>query len=66
MGTTNGVEVSTNQKKLYVNESNQRNLWVYDLSPTGEISNKQLMYKFPDGGLDGMRCDKDGNLFTVS
>ena len=31
MGTTNGVEVSPDNKSLYVNESIQRNVWVYDL-----------------------------------
>ena len=31
MGTTNGIEVSPDNKKLYVNESKQLNLWVYDL-----------------------------------
>jgi gluconolactonase len=65
MGTTNGIEVSPDMKKLYVNESKQLNLWVYDLSPNGEISNKKLFYKFKDGGLDGMRCDADGNLYVT-
>lgn len=40
MGTTNGVEVSPDGKKLYVNESIQRNVWVYDLDKKGNISNK--------------------------
>ena len=31
MGTTNGIEVSPDGKKLYVNESVQRNIWSYDL-----------------------------------
>ena len=65
MGTTNGVEVSTDEKKLYVNESTQRNVWVYDLSPQGEISNKKLFHKFPDHGMDGMRCDVEGNLYIT-
>ena len=65
MGTTNGIEVSTDQKKLYINESKQLKVWVYDLSPDGEISNKQLLHSFKDGGLDGMRCDADGNLYVA-
>ena len=65
MGTTNGVEVSPDQKKLYVNESKQLNLWVYDLSADGYISNKQLFFKFKDGGLDGMRCDAVGNIYVT-
>lgn len=65
MGTTNGVEVSPDNKTLYVNESVQRNVWAYDLSPEGNISNKRLLIKFDDYGMDGMRCDVDGNLYIT-
>lgn len=65
LGTTNGIEISPDEKKIYVNESIQRNVWVYNLSPNGEISNKRLLHKFPDFGLDGMRCDIKGNLYIT-
>ena len=65
MGTTNGIEVSPNEKVLYVNESAQRNVWAYDLSPEGEISNKRLLIQFPDFNMDGMRCDVEGNLYIT-
>ncbi len=65
MGTTNGIEVSTDEKKLYVNESVQRRIWVYDLNDSGQISNKRLFVSFRDYGLDGMRCDSRGNLFVT-
>jgi len=65
MGTTNGIEVSPDNKTLYVNESVQRNVWAYDLSPTGEISNKRLLIKFEDFGMDGMRTDVEGNLYIA-
>ncbi|MBA63981.1 MAG: gluconolactonase [Planctomycetaceae bacterium] len=65
MGTTNGIEVSPDGKKLYVNESVQRNVWQFDLSKNGEISNKQLLRKFDDFGFDGMRCDVKGNLYIT-
>jgi gluconolactonase len=65
MGTTNGIEVSPNESTLYVNESIQRNVWAYDLSPGGKISNKRLLIRFPDFGLDGMRCDIAGNLYVT-
>ena len=64
MGTTNGIEVSPNGKKLYVNESVQRIIWVYDIHSDGTIHNKQLFAQFQDFGLDGMRCDDNGNLFV--
>jgi len=65
MGTTNGIEVSPDEKTLYVNESVQRKVWAYDLSPSGAISNKRLLIEFPDFGMDGMRCDVDGNLYIA-
>ena len=65
MGTTNGIEVSPDERTLYVNESVQRNVWAYDLSTTGEISSKRLLIQFPDFSMDGMRCDIDGNLYIT-
>ena len=65
MGTTNGIEVSPDEKTLYVNESIQRKVWAYDLSDTGTISNKRLLIEFPDFGMDGMRCDSMGNLYIT-
>lgn len=65
MGTTNGIEVSPDNTKLYVNESVQRNVWAYDLSPEGNIFNKRLLIQFEDFGMDGMRCDTAGNLYIT-
>ena len=65
MGTTNGIEVSPDEKTLYVNESVQRKVWAYNLSDNGAISNKRLLIEFPDFGMDGMRCDADGNLYIT-
>ena len=65
MGTTNGIEVSPDDKIIYVNESVQRKVWAYDLSAAGEISNKRLLIEFPDFGMDGMRCDTEGNLYIT-
>lgn len=65
MGTTNGIEVSPDERTLYVNETVQRNVWAYDLSRTGAISNKRLLIQFADFGMDGMRCDVAGNLYIT-
>ncbi|WP_031525909.1 SMP-30/gluconolactonase/LRE family protein [Dyadobacter crusticola] len=65
MGTTNGIDVSPDEKKLYVNESVQRNVWAFDLAADGTLSNKKLLYHFEDGGMDGMRCDVNGNLYIA-
>jgi gluconolactonase len=65
MGTTNGIEVGPSERVLYVNETVQRTIWVYDLTPDGAPSNKRLLVRFPDFGLDGMRCDVAGNLYVT-
>jgi len=65
MGTTNGIEVSPDETTLYVNESVQRKIWAYDLSPAGEISRKRVLIEFSDFGLDGQRCDIAGNLYVA-
>ncbi|AXR00057.1 SMP-30/gluconolactonase/LRE family protein [Pseudoalteromonas piscicida] len=65
MGTTNGIEVSPDNKTLYVNESVQRKVWRYELDEQGNISNKQLFISFTDFGLDGMRTDNQGNLYIA-
>lgn len=65
MGTTNGVEVSPDQKTLYVNESVQLKIWAYDIDSEGEVSNKREFISFNDGGMDGMRCDTKGNLYVA-
>ena len=65
MGTTNGIEVSPDGKTLYVNESKQRNVWAFDLTKQGSISNKRLIKHFDDHGFDGMRCDVEGNLYIT-
>jgi sugar lactone lactonase YvrE len=65
MGTTNGVEISPDQSRLYVNESAQRRVWVYDLDDQLNASNKRLLIQFPDFGLDGMRTDAKGNVYIA-
>jgi len=65
MGTTNGIEVSPDGRKLYVNESVQRNVWQYDILEDGTVENKKKLIDFPDHGMDGMRCDEKGNLYIA-
>jgi gluconolactonase len=65
MGTTNGIELSPDEKILYVNESVQRKIWAFDVDEAGNISNKKLFAEFQDHGFDGMKCDKKGNLYVA-
>jgi len=65
MGTTNGIELSPNGQKLYVNESVQKKIWSYDVDSLGNISNKTILIQFNDYGMDGMRCDHRGNIYLA-
>lgn len=65
MGTTNGIELSPDEKILYVNESVQRKIWAFDVDRKGNLSNKRLFAEVPDFGFDGMKCDKEGNLYVT-
>lgn len=65
MGTTNGIELSPDEKILYVNESVQRKIWAFDVDSKGNILNKRLFAEFTDFGLDGMKCDAKGNLYVT-
>jgi gluconolactonase len=65
MGTTNGIELSPDEKILYVNESVQRKVWAFDVDEKSNISKKRLFFEFPDFGMDGMKCDAEGNLYVT-
>jgi gluconolactonase len=62
-GPANGIEISMDEKTLYVNAVPK--VWAYDLLPTGEVAKKRLLIEFPDFGMDGMRCDIKGNLYIA-
>ena len=65
LGTTNGIELSPDEKILYVNESVQRNIWAFDVDDEGNLSNQRLFAHFDEFGFDGMKCDKKGNLYVT-
>ena len=65
MGTTNGIEVSPDGKTLYVNETVQRKVWAFTITGEHALADKRLLIEFPDFGMDGMRCDFQGNLYIT-
>lgn len=65
MGTTNGITLSPDEKTLYVNESVQKKIWKFTIDEKGTLSNKTLFAEFPDFGFDGMKCDREGNLYAT-
>ena len=65
LGTTNGICLDPTENILYVNESVQRNIWAFDLDQNGQIFKKRLFATVSDFGFDGMKCDKEGNLYVT-
>ncbi len=67
----NGNCLSTDKKLLYVDDSNDKNVSVFDVQPDGTAINKRVfcVLKANPGsvsGADGMRIDSDGNLYIAS
>jgi gluconolactonase len=65
----NGLAFSPDGKKFYVDDSEQRNIRVYDFQPDGTISNGRIFASEAGptkGGVpDGMKLDRNGNLFVT-
>jgi len=65
----NGLAFSPDGKHFYVDDSEQRNIRVYDFHPDGSVSNGRVFGSEagPDkGGVpDGMKLDVQGNLYVT-
>jgi gluconolactonase len=66
----NGLAFSPDGKHFYVDDSQQRNIRVYDRGADGTLSNGRIFGEEPPGGKhegvpDGMRVDDNGNLFVT-
>jgi len=64
MSTTNGIDLSPDEKTLYVGESNTREIWAYRIDGSNLVS-PRLVKKFPDHDIDGIRTDVDGRLYVA-
>jgi gluconolactonase len=65
----NGLAFSPDGKRLYVDDSTQRNIRVYDFQPDGTLRNGRIFGEEPgirgEGVPDGMRLDRAGNLYVT-
>ncbi|MCC6398133.1 MAG: SMP-30/gluconolactonase/LRE family protein [Bacteroidetes bacterium] len=62
----NGICFSPDEKRLYVNESPQYKIYVWDVDHDSTISNKRLFYTIPMSGYaDGMKVDPAGNVYCT-
>jgi gluconolactonase len=65
----NGLCLSPDESRLYVNETTRERILVLDLAPDGSVSNRRV---FADGigpralgTVDGMKCDEHGNVWVT-
>ncbi|CAG8735265.1 28035_t:CDS:2, partial [Dentiscutata erythropus] len=79
LGRTNGIELSPDEKFLYLSEAFNQNfvpisnkIWRFSVNATnGQISNQELFIDFAQldssqrVDIDGMRCDMEGNLWVT-
>lgn len=65
----NGLAFSPDGKKFYVDDSEQRNIRVYDVAADGTLSNGRIFGEEPggkhEGVPDGIKVDDKGNLFVT-
>lgn len=67
MSQPNGLAFSPDGKRLYVDDSDRRDIRVFDFGANGTVRNERLFgeEKGAGGVPDGMRVDEQGNLFVV-
>jgi len=62
----NGICFSPDESRLYVNESAQHKIYVWDVVNDSTFTNKRLFYTIPQSGYaDGMKVDPSGNVYCA-
>src|SRR4029077_16981454 len=65
----NGLAFSPDGKHFYIDDSEKRNIRVYDVASDGTLSNGRIFGEEPgakhDGVPDGIKVDKTGNLYVT-
>jgi len=65
----NGLAFSPDGRRLYIDDSERRDIRVYDVGPDGMLTNGRLFGKEegpPHSGVpDGIRVDREGNVFVT-
>jgi len=62
--TANGIDLSPDERTLYVAESATREIWAYRVDGA-RLTAARLVKKFPDFSLDGIRTDIDGRIYVA-
>jgi gluconolactonase len=67
LASPNGIALSPDEKYLYVNDISRKTVWRFDVLPDDTVTNRRLFVDMNsvqrDGGPDGMKVDKRGNVY---
>jgi len=64
----NGIALSPDETRLYINDSKHSHIRVFDVAPDGTITNGRLfatMESDAQGSADGMKVDVEGNVYST-
>ena len=62
----NGIILSPDERRLYVNDSQAQKIHVWDVQPDFTITNKRLFATMTgSGAADGMKIDSEGRLYST-
>ena len=65
----NGIVLSPDETKLYVNDSQEGHIRVFDIGSDGKLDNGKLFAKLKppskEGAADGMEVDMGGNIYST-
>lgn len=65
----NGLCFNLDETKLFVNDSPEETIWVFDVTTDGKLTNKKIWAKTEGSGKglpDGMKIDCEGNLYCCA
>ena len=65
-GRPNGIALSASGRLLYVTNSDEHNIRVYDLDKAGAASNERIFAANIEGVPDGIRLDEKGNVYVAA
>ena len=64
----NGVALGPNQQKLYIADSGQKNVRVYEIAPDGALGKGRIFSELKSdepGVPDGLKTDEEGNVWVT-
>ncbi len=66
--TPNGLCFSPDESILYINDTRQRHIRAFNVSPEGSLSNGRMFFEMQTqerGAPDGMKVDQQGNVYCT-